>query len=189
MNNADDFDTSTFQNGRFANDKSVFAKFYTTPVEDHVASAEKGRPMFRDLVFVEIVAAGNANNIIRRRATEEDKQRFARQYAAFQAGAGDELDGTPLTEVPWITRSLVEELAYFKIRTLETLSGVDDNFCTRMPGAYDLRRKAQAALEAAEKAAPFTQLQEENDLLKSNVAALTNQVQELTSALKKLQKG
>lgn len=184
FDNANEFDADTFTNGRFAADRGVSAKFYTKAVQDQGASDEAGRPIFVDQVFVEIIAAGNANNIVSRRATREDKQRFGRQFQAFEAGRGEELLGTPLTEVSWITRSQVEELAYFKVRTLESLAHVDDNFCSRAPGMQDLRRKALAALEASDKAAPLTQLTAENEALKNELETLKNQVKELTSTLK-----
>lgn len=167
--------------GRFAADRGVHARFYTVPVQDKRESSSAGRPIFRDTEFIEIVAAGNANNVVRRKATNEDKQRFPRQYEAYRQGAADQIIGTPLTEVPWITRSQVEELAYIRIRSLEELAHVDDNVCARMAGLYDLKRKAKAAMDAADAAAPLTELQAKNEQLKNELAALKDQLAKLTS--------
>ena len=171
-------------NSRYAADRSVYARFYTKPEKDDAASAEAGRPIFRDREYVEIRAAGNANNVIQRKASAEDKRRFARQYELYKQGDADQIVGTPLAEVPWLTRSQVEELAYLRIRSLEALAGLSDEICSKYAGMYDLKRKAVAAVEAAEKAAPFTALAEENKVLKEELAALKQQMNELIAAKK-----
>ena len=61
----EDYDLRDFD-GRFRADQGVQARFYTLPMQDHAATAEHGRPMFKDTEFVEILAAGNANNIVKR---------------------------------------------------------------------------------------------------------------------------
>lgn len=179
-----EFDVNDFQGGRYAADRGVFAKFYSKPVEDAHASAEAGRPIYRDQEFVEIVAAGNANNIVQRKATNEDRQRFRQQYEKFKAGDGEALVGTPLSEVTWMTRSQVEELAYFRIRTVEALAEVADEVCGRVVGLYDLKRRAKAVMDAADKAAPLTALQAENEALKNELESVKHQMEELTKAMK-----
>jgi hypothetical protein len=151
--------------------KGVYARFFMYPKEDQAASAEAGRPIFKEIEAIEIVAAGNSNNIVRRPASDLDKQRFHAQYALFKSGDAHQLVGTPLTEVPWITRSQVEELLYRKIRTLEDLAGMSDAACN-VPGMYDLKRKATAWLEKAEEAAPFTAMQAEMSALRAELAAM-----------------
>lgn len=185
-----DDNVEDFEN-RYAGDRGVHAKFYNHPEQDHEASATAGRPIFKDTEFVEIIAAGNSTNIIKRPARQADKQRFPRQYAAFLEGRGDELYGTPLTEVTWITRSQVEELAYMRICTLEQLAGVSDSVCGKVVGLYDLKRKAESTLAAAGDAAPMTELVEENKRLQEQLDAqkiqqdtMAEQIKQLVEALK-----
>lgn len=187
-------DVQDFEN-RYAGDRGVHARFYNHPEQDHEASAAAGRPIFKDTEFVEIIAAGNSTNIIKRPARSMDRQRFAKQYAAFLEGRGDDLQGTPLKEVTWITRSQVEELAYMRICTLEQLAGVSDSVCARAVGLYDLKRKAEAALAAAANVAPMTELVEENkrlqeqlDFQKSQQEVMAEQIKQLVEALKEKEK-
>lgn len=177
-----DGDVAHFE-GRYAGDRSVFAKFYYSPRKDEEASAEAGRAIFKDVVFVEIMVAGDANNIIRREASSLDIERFARIYERFLAGAEEQTIGTPLTEVPWITRSQCEELLYHKVRTLEALGALNDEVCGRIPGLYSLKKKAQDHLQRAEAAAPVEKLAAENETLKQQLAALAETVKEQTAAL------
>lgn len=182
-----EYDFNDF-NERYAADKSVYAKFYTMPVKDEQASAQAGRAIYKDREYIEIRAAGNQNNIINRPAAAMDRQRFHRQYELYKQGNDEQLIGTPLGEVTWLTRSQVEELAYVRIRTVEQLASINDDTCQRMAGLHDLKRKAAALLESAAKVAPLTALQAENDQLKGQVEALSNQLKEITAQLKKLNK-
>lgn len=178
-----DFNHNDFDN-RYASDRGVHAKFYLFPQQDMAASTSAGRPIFTETEFVEIMAPGSAGNVVRRPARVQDKQRFARQYAAFQQGKGDELIGTPLTEVPWITRSQVEELAHVQLRSLEQLAEVNDAVCGRIPGLHDLKRRAIKTLEAAASSAPLVALQEENETLRNEIEAMKDQILKLVEALK-----
>lgn len=169
MNEVADFDVAEFDDPN--SNKGVYARFYFVPKPDVAASVEAGRTIFVDREYVEIIAAGNANNIIRKPADDRDRQRFHVQYTRFKAGDTEQLVGTPLVEVPWLTRSQVEELMYRKIRTLEELSEISDSACSA-PGMYDLRRKAKAWLDKAAEAAPFTKMQAEMDALRNELDAL-----------------
>lgn len=184
VNNFDD----SFERGRFANDKGVRAHFYTNPIVQEVESAEAGRRICKDVVFVEIMTAGNTNSSVVRKATDEDKGRFRRQYEAFLSGNSEQAFGTPLSDITWLTKSQVEELAYMKIRSLEELANVSDTACAGMAGLYDLKRKAGAFLERADQSAPITALAKENEVLQGQVAALQAQMQELIASVQASQR-
>lgn len=172
-----DGDVQDFEN--VDSTKGVYARFYWHPKRNDEKSAEAGRPVFEDREYVEIIAAGNANNIIRRPVTDMDRRRFRASYEKFKQGDNEQLLGTPLAEVTWISRSQVEELAYRKIRTVEQLAEVSDSVCTSLPGLYDLKRKAQAFVQKADAAAPITELQRQNEALQSQLAAMQAQLDEL----------
>lgn len=173
--NVNSFGEADFTKGRYAADSGIHARFYTCMVMDETKSAEAGRPIRVEKEFVEIIAAGNANNIIRRKATDEDRQRFARQYEVFnrdKEATGGQLIGTTLADIPWVTKAQVSELAYMHIHTLEQLAGLDDNVCSRHAGLYDLRRKAVVAAKAASDAAPMTEMAHQMELMKQQLEDL-----------------
>jgi hypothetical protein len=165
-----DFDVADFDPKN--NDKGIYARFYLEAVQDSAASIEAGRPVFKDVEYVEIIAPGNANTIVVRPARQTDIQRFRNSYKAFKEGMSDVLDGTPLSEIPWLTRSQVQELAVMKIRTAEQLADLADSACVNAAGMFTLKRKAQAWIERANEAAPFTKLAAENEELRARLAAL-----------------
>jgi len=156
--------------------KGVYAKFYFVPKEDAAKSKEAGRPVFVDKEYIEIIAAGNQNNIVKRPVTEMDIRRFRKQYEQFKAGDSEQLQGTPLGEIPWITRSQVEDLAYRKIRTLEQLAEVSDHACTELAGLFELKRKAAAWLKKSEEAKPFTEMHAQIKSMQETIAALQAQL-------------
>lgn len=171
---------------REAGDNKVIARFYIHPRENEAASAEAGRPIFKDMEYVEIMAPGNLNNIVRRPASEADKQRFPGAYRAFKAGLGDYVEGTPLTEVMWITKSQAAELSYHGIRSLEHLAEVADTVCVKIPGLMTLREKARKYLEVSKDTARFTKLEKENEDLKNQIASLTEAVKDQTRIINEL---
>lgn len=175
MSGIAEYDPKDFENVNAA--AGVYAKFYTRPIPNDAKTLEEGRPIFDEVVFVEIIAAGNGTNIIRRPARDTDKQRFRQAYSQFLEGA-EQVSGTPLTEVAWITASQREELTYIKVRTLEQLAELNDQACTRIPGLYELKRKASAWMAQAKEAAPFEALHAENAELKERLAALEKSMSE-----------
>ena len=139
-----DFDHTIFTK-RDGGDETLFVQFYWGTMKDEAASEEAGRPIVRDMEFVRIIVPGDKNNINDRPASKHDKQRFARQYAAFRAGVSeeDQLIGTRLKEWPLLTRGQVEEFAYLGIKTVEQLAEARDDVCAKVPGMHDYKRSAQ----------------------------------------------
>jgi len=181
-----DFDVSDF-NSREAADKSVYVKFYIRPKENEAKSAEEGRPIYEDKEYVEIRTPGNTTNIVQRPVTDMDKKRFAAAYREFKAGDTEQVIGTPLVEAPWITRSQVEELSYLRIRTVEQLANVGDDVCTRIPGLFKLKQRAQQMEVNAEKQAPFIKLQKEREEMQAQIDSLKETVEAQAAIIKQWQ--
>lgn len=154
---------------RTAGDSNVYVKFYMHPRHDEDASAREGRPIYKEVEYIEIRTPGQQSNIVKRPVSDMDRARFRQHYRMFKEGSEEQLVGTPLTEVPWLTRSQVEELAYERIRTLEALANVSDSACNRMAGLYTLKQRAQKVVEQAANQAPILDLQKQIDELKNLV--------------------
>lgn len=166
-------DPRDFENRHNADGKLAI-KFYVKPVKNENKSAEEGRPIFDDRDYVEIRVPGDQCNVVTRPVTAEDKQRFYRQYQQFKAGQEQSVSGTPLEEVPWITRSQVEELKYVKVNTLEQLADLNDATCQRYAGMFKLKQRANEHLRLAKEAAPSQAL----DKLREEMEARMNAMQQ-----------
>lgn len=181
-----DHDYRDFES-READDKHTYVKFYIHPVKDEEKSAAEGRPVYKDREYVEIRTPGQQNNVIRRPVTEIDAKRFRRAYQMFKEGNEEQIVGTPLSEMPWVTRSQVEEMAHIRIRTVEQLSVVGDDVCTRMAGLYGLKDKALKYLEHAAKMAPITEVHKLREDFDNQLEAMQKTIDEQAATIKALQ--
>jgi hypothetical protein len=121
-------------------------------------------------------------SIVDRIASPDDKARFADHYAKFAAGQSEQVIGTRLEMVPWMTRSKVEEYKYFGILTVEQLAAAGDNVGQKFMGFQQDKQRAQAFLDAATGTnARVTELEEQ---LKKLLAAQLEQ-KEVKSEVKR----
>jgi hypothetical protein len=134
---------------RFAMDKKLYKQFYSRPIINAAESDAAGRPIFHDCDCIRIMVPGDKLSIVDRLASDDDKRRFADEYAQYQAGQQTQMVGTPLEQTPWMTRSKVEEYKYFGIHSVEQLSEASDSVGQKFPGFYQDRDRAKAFIEAA----------------------------------------
>lgn len=154
-------------------ESNVFVSIYTDAVELKAESEKAGRPIFKDIPFIRITIPGDTNNIIERKLTEVDKQKYSKAWADFQKGESSGFTGTPLEQWPQITRAQVKESKYFECHTVEQLAGLTDSHCQKMGmGFRELREKAKSYLGVAESTAAATAQAAENDRLRQEMAEL-----------------
>ena len=144
------------------------------------ASQQAGRPIYEDREFVEILIPGDRRAMAFEPVNEGHKSRWPREYEAFKAGREAPLEGTPLADWPnsQLTRSRVEELAYFNIRTLEHLAAVNDAQLQNLGmGARELREAAKTFLEVSAKGTgPLERLVAQNCRLRDETERLTREL-------------
>ena len=166
--------------------RRVFARFFVKAVENAVKSAEAGRPIFEEHEFVELRWAGDntrGGNVFP--AHERSvyvpgmpykltrAEQYEREYAAFQKGLAEKVDGTPLSEVAFLTRSRVEELRADNVPTVEALAGLNDRAMARMgSGIRDLVQKAKDFLAQADGGAELARLRREHEELRARLAEM-----------------
>lgn len=178
-----DFDVADFDQGnQQAGDEQLLVKFFVKPRPDKAATLEEGRPVFKDVEYVDIKIPGNRTGGACRPASPADKLRFARHYAAFQQRMEAPLEGTPLAEWPMVTRSQVEELAFHNIKTVEHLAELSDTHASNFMGINALKTKAKQWLEQAAGAAPAAKLQAELAERDERIATMQKQIDHLIAA-------
>lgn len=151
----------------------TFAEFYMEAVEFKAESEKEGRPVFREIPFIRLMSVGDRNNILETKATEHYKQRFPREWAAFQSREQGALVGTPLSQWPQITKAQVKEAEFFNIKTVEQLAEVNDTALQKIGmGWMELRLKARNYLEAAKGNAAQSAQAAENERLRQEIEAL-----------------
>jgi hypothetical protein len=149
-----DFDHTIFSRPD-AGDESLFVVFYMGVLKNDARSLEQGRHIFDDVECVRIIVPGDKNSVVDRPASDNDKRRFAKQYAMFKQGVKeeDQVTGTRLTDWPFLSRAQCEELRYLGIRTVEQLAEVRDDITTKVPGLVALKKNAGVWLGKTKSAA------------------------------------
>ena len=160
------------QEQRYAMDSKLYVTFYLRPILQMSASDQANRPIYADVEHIRIMVPGDKLSIVDRIASPDDKSRFADHYAKFKAGEADQVVGTRLDVVPWMTRSKVEEYKFFGILTVEQLAAAGDAVGQKFMGFTSDKQRAQAFLDAANNTS-------------SRVMELEKQVAELLSNQKK----
>lgn len=95
------------------------------------------------------------------------------QYLRFKEGRAQVADGTPLSELPFLTEAKRMELKALKIYTAEQLAALDgQNLKNLGHGGRALKDQAQAFIETATTSAGSVALAEENALLRQQIADL-----------------
>jgi len=133
---------------RFAHDSRLYVQFYLRPIMLQTESEAAARPIYKDVEHIRILVPGDKLSIVDRIASPDDKARFAAQYDKFKAGGSQEVVGTRLEAVPWMTRSKVEEYKFFGIVTVEQLSNASDQVGQKFPGFHQDRERCKQFLEA-----------------------------------------
>jgi len=118
--------------------------------------------------------------------SQEQADRYQRQYVAWKSGQEMPLEGTPILGWPVLTPAQQQNLILLNIPTVEYLAAINDEGMARVGmGALEQKRKAVAWLAQATDKGPLTQqmasIQTENDVLKMSVATLTKQVESMLS--------
>jgi hypothetical protein len=161
----------------------VFVRFGLHPKQNQEKTAEAGRPIFDDVEYVEIMVPGDKQNMIHRPVTARDRARFPRQYAAWKENKTVAQTGTPLEEWSGISRSQVEELRFFNVRTVEQLAGISDGNATNIGPIQALKAKALDFVDRAKGSAPTDKLRMELLERDKEIATLRSQVKELGDAV------
>ena len=174
-------------NSRFADDDKLFVQFSVGSVQNTQKTAQEGRPIFDDVDMIKIIVPGNTENTIHRVVRPTDKHRFPKQHAAFLEGREHKESGTPLKMWTLITRSQVDELAHFKIYTVENLANLSDESASRFAGLATLREHAKAFLAAATETAPLVALQALADTQKEQLEANHLQMAKLSARIDELE--
>lgn len=141
-------------------DDSITAFFKAEAVPDERASKAAGRPIYRDEIRCEMRIPGDryyqpvapAHAMWKRIDGEEVTyaMRFARQYNRFIEGLEQIAEGTPLSELTFLTESKRQELRGLKIYTAEALAALEGTHLKSLGAlGHDLKAKAKAYLDAA----------------------------------------
>lgn len=141
--------------------------------------------------YVKVLFPGDNKTEFHAEASDHYKQRWPRQYAQFKGSEAQTVQGIPLSNIAWLSRSWVEKLKYeYHITTLEQLKGCDDAAIQRIGmGGRELVEKAKAHFESLSGSEAMNKLASENETLKSQLEAMQKQVSQIIASDKAEKRG
>lgn len=182
-----------------------------------------GRPIHDNVDYIHIEIPGDRENVVERPVTccdpkvlagdsrpslgcrarkglddkpmleECDVHRFFDEFTAFKEGQEDQQEGTDLKGWSGIDPASVEELAFFKVYTVEQLAAMNDSLVGRY---LALRTRARDYLEASTKTAADVNARTQRDAVeraleneRAERRKLEAQLNELTAQLAAQKKG
>lgn len=175
------------QYGNLKADQNIpIVSFSTEAVPDKAASAKEGRPIFNQREMVTIIfPADRQRSIVRPAQAEWTKvngqvvtyaDRFPEQYRRFKANEAQVVEGTPLSEAPFLNEAQRATMRALSVYTVEQLASLQGQALKNLgPGGLTLQQQAMAYLNVAAGTANVVALAEENARLKESMADLSAQ--------------
>jgi len=165
------------------------AIFFNKAVHNPAKSAESGHPFYDNVVFVRIAPPGERLNIVERPARDEDRRRFAVQWAQFQQNQEQLPEGMPIDllypEQPAVGATLrahgvytVEQCADLSVNAIETIGMGAQQYVN---DAKRMLEMANAGVTAVQHRKALEERDQKIRLLENTVAQLQQTVARLES--------
>lgn len=165
-------------------DEQLLVKFFLKARPDKAATEKEGRPMFKEVEYIDIKVAGNSTAGACRPARQGDIDRFPRHYQAFKNRVAPPESGTPLAQWGLLSTDLVAQFSFMNIKTVEQLANLSDTYASQIMGGGNFKRKAADFLvytKDQKQLADKFELTRENKELKETVQTLTERLDKLES--------
>lgn len=181
---ATDLNNREFQ-GAQDPDSLLSVRFYEDAFQNEFQTKQQNRPVFDNVVMIEICTPGSILNIINRPAVAADKIKFKRQWDYFEAThmSGERMQsGTPLAQWPLLNKAQAEMLRAIKFFSVEQIAGASDEQLQNlgMHGGMQpmaLRDKARAFLNVAKNASYADEAAQELKKRDEELAAIKAQAE------------
>lgn len=182
------FDGDVYEDGQqFKDDHKLLVRFYMRTIKHEFNTQREGRPIFVEVPYIEILTPGSRDTLVTE-ATEQYQQRFRKQWENFLARESAPMEGTPLSEVPWMSRSQVAELQALNVLTIEQLINLPDALSQRIMGFSQLKERVKRFLDASMGESVTGKLDMQIAELKELNAKQSEQITNLTARLEELMK-
>ena len=182
------------------NSSLIVPRFYIHTTPNEAKSKEAGRPIFDEMEVCEVRMAANkqtvgvfpAHEVFKKISRNDGSMEeltyalaFNEQYKKFKANETQELAGTPLSELTFLSQGKRLELKALNIHTAEALASLDGTPLKMLGiGGREMKNQAAAYLAKAAGNADVTALAAENVALSERMAEMSKQIEELTALAK-----
>lgn len=168
-------------------DRGMVAMFFNKPNLNRAKSAEHGRPIFEDTVFVRIHPPGERLNIVERPAIDADKHRFALQWQQFRDNRQQIPEGTSIDLLYPDQPSVAATLRAAGVHTIEQCAELSGPAIDNVGmGSQKYVNDSKRYIEMANKGVGAAQFRKELDDRDSQIRTLTKTVDKLKNEVERL---
>jgi hypothetical protein len=164
---------------RFSMDNKLYVEFYRKPILQPGKSREAGRAVYEEVDYIRIHVPGDKSCVVERPVSQQDVFRFQERYNKWKAGQEEAVTGTPLSALPGMNPSKVEEYKFFKLVTVEQLAEANDNLGAKFMSFQQDKQRAKAFMEVAKNNAPIEKMNEELQKRDAEIENLKTMVEAL----------
>lgn len=188
-------------------DAGLVPTFSINTFPNEAASKAAGRPIFQEMEVVTIRFAGDRQKVVVFPAHDVDPnatraaidsgaivpgdvityaQAYGSQYRQFKMANTQEVAGTPLSELPFLSEAKRRELKACNVYTAEALASLDGNPLKMLGmGGREMKDQARAYLDRAAGSADTTAMAAEIAALKQQLADTNNLIEGFASKQQK----
>ena len=135
--------------GKAVDGEGLLVTFFHRATENSRKTKEAGRPIYDDVEFIEIIVPGS-RDVLQTAVKPTHLARFPEQYERFKKNEEQVVSGTPLSSWPMMTPARIAEMHALKIKTVEHLVSLPDNYLSKLgPDAVSLREAAREYVKRA----------------------------------------
>jgi hypothetical protein len=143
----------------------------------------EGRPIFDQIPFVTIISPGDNKNVPDTKVLEEHRQRWPKQWEAFEKGLEQPINGTPINQWPILNNAQVAELKALNIYTIEDVASLSDGGTQQVTGLMTLKQQAQAHLATSKDDGVIYEALDKVEKLTEQMEAMLQENKELRAAV------
>lgn len=177
-------------------DSKLYVEFHQEAEKQGFESEQSGHAVFKNIDYITIMFPGDQTKKVVRPVREfsdennpADSERFPRQWQRYKNQEAQIQDGFPLEQFPPMTKADVQMLKASGVHTVEALANIPDAAIDGLGlGSRKFKQIAISFLDKSNNGEAVSKLLSENEQLKSQIAALQAQVNEIISLNKKGQK-
>jgi hypothetical protein len=161
----------------------MLSRFFLHPVRNEQESTKSGHPVFKDVVYLELINPGAVDDTWQRKATDQDHITYAEAWAKFRAGEADQITGWRVEQWAALSPAEVATLKSHKFYTVESIAEASDAAIQSFMGGAAMRAKAKAAIAQAADTSVAEKLATEIGDLKMENKRLNDELQALKAAV------
>ncbi len=166
---------------------TTIVNFYDDDVLNEKKSKEEGRPIYIKKTFIHKITPGDRLIDIKRPIREEDKEEWPSAWSRYEQKKPENIEGTPLTEWAYLSKTRVAELNAINVLTVEHIASLPDSVAHKIMDFHDLKKRARNYLNQAKDSAIVDKLNAALEEKTSVLEAQAKLIDDLNQRLKALE--